>query len=145
MIVLIDSRERQPWGFSAKVETHRRKLDAGDYSLHGYADRVSVERKDLNDFISTVIHQRKRFYRELERLRAYEFRFVVVEADLQDVFDRRYASSADPMAPLGLSNAMMIDFNIPLLFWGKRQICSAMVENLLQALWRRLTAEQKDE
>ena len=145
MIVLIDSREQRPWGFSPEVDTRRCKLDVGDYSLHGFADRVSIERKNLNDFISTLIHQRRRFYRELEKLRRYEFRFMVVEAHLQDVLDRRYTSAADPMAVLGLSNAIMIDFRIPVLFWGRRQVCCTMVENLLQLLWRRFMSEKSDE
>ena len=139
MIVLIDSREQRPWGFSPEVDTRRCKLDAGDYSLYGFADRVSIERKHLNDFVSTVIHQRRRFYRELAKLRTYEYSFIVVEAQLQDVLDRRYTSAAEPMALLGLSNAIMLDYGIPLLFWGRRQVCCMMVENLLRLLWRRFT------
>ena len=143
MIVLVDSREQQPWGFSSGVETRRCKLDAGDYSLLGFADRVSVERKHLNDFVNTLIHRRKRFYRELEKLRAFEFRFIVVEADIKDVLDRRYNSAVDPMAVLGLSNGIMVYFNIPVLFCGKRQIACMMVENLFQLLWRRFQSEKR--
>ena len=139
MIVLIDSREQRPWGFSPEVDTRRCKLDVGDYSLYGFTDRVSIERKHLNDFVSTVIHQRRRFYRELAKLRTYEYGFIVVEAQLQDVLDRRYTSAAEPMALLGLSNAIMLDYGIPLLFWGRRQVCCMMVENLLRLLWRRFT------
>lgn len=144
MIVLIDSREQRPWGFSATVATSHCKLDAGDYSLHGFADRVSIERKSLNDFVNTIIHLRPRFYRELDKLRAYEFPFIVVEADVKDVLDRRYTSTADPMAVLGLSNSIMLDFKIPLLFWGKRQVCCAMAENILGLLWRRFTQGEEE-
>jgi len=139
MMVLIDSREQRPWGFSSAVDTRRCKLDAGDYSLYGFAERVSIERKHLNDFVSSMVHRRKRFYRELAKLQMYEFPFIVVEADVHDVLDRRYTSTADPMAVLGLSNAIMLDYGIPLLFWGRRQVCETMVENLLGLLWRRLT------
>ena len=141
MIVLIDSREKTPWGFSPRVDTLRCKLDAGDYSLQGFENRVSVERKHLNDFVNTLIHQRRRFYRELEILHKYEFAYIVVEGDLRDIFDRRYTGTAEPMAVLGLSNALMIDFGVPVLFWGRRQVCSAMVENLFRLLWRRQNPE----
>ena len=40
---------------------------------------MSVERKSLADFVSTVIHNRARFYRELDRLRGYGDAAVVVE------------------------------------------------------------------
>ncbi|HEY1192336.1 MAG TPA: hypothetical protein VGE74_32230, partial [Gemmata sp.] len=59
--ILIDTREQQPYtfaGFRADkrdgggplvVDTETVGLSSGDYSLAGYADRIAVERKSLND------------------------------------------------------------------------------------------------
>ena len=46
---------------------------------------MAVERKSLEDVVSTVIRSRKRFTRALRRLSEYDAACVVVEADLQDV------------------------------------------------------------
>jgi ERCC4-type nuclease len=67
----------------------RRALPAGDYSIEGLEDSVAVERKTLEDFVSTVIRSRKRFTRELQRLAGYEAACIVVEADLSDILGGR--------------------------------------------------------
>jgi hypothetical protein len=72
-----------------------------------------VERKTLEDFVSTVIRSRKRFTRELRRLSEYDVACVVVEADLRDILGgpacaakrsgaagRRYRSEPHPNAVL---------------------------------------------
>ena len=61
--IIIDSREQKKWPFqNVKVETA--KLDTGDYSLKGYEDRITIERKSKVDLIKTVTHDRERFKRE---------------------------------------------------------------------------------
>ncbi len=52
--IVIDSREQQPYTFACEVV--KAKLDAGDYSVVGFEQRVAVERKSLRDFVGTVIH-----------------------------------------------------------------------------------------
>ena len=42
---------------------------------------VAVERKTMDDLLACVGRERDRFKRELQRLRAYRFRLLVVEAD----------------------------------------------------------------
>ena len=67
--VIIDTREQLPYSFDdEKVEAVPKKLGAGDYSLEGYEDRVAVERKTMDDFVNSVVHGRKRFYKELRKL-----------------------------------------------------------------------------
>lgn len=54
--IIVDTREQQPFEFDpAKVETIRQALTAGDYSLAGFEPSVSVERKSLEEYISSVI------------------------------------------------------------------------------------------
>ena len=68
--IVIDSREQEPYTFACEVV--KAKLDAGDYSVVGFEQRVAVERKSLRDFVGTVIHDYERFDRELEKLSAME-------------------------------------------------------------------------
>ena len=96
--VLVDNREQQPYAFTGLVadkrqgggpllvETKTVCLASGDYSLDGYADRVAVERKSLNDLFHTLSQGRDRFERELARLDAMQVAAVMVEAEWTTVF-----------------------------------------------------------
>jgi hypothetical protein len=68
-----------------KIQTARVHLATGDYSLVGMETRVAVERKSLADLFMTLGKGRARFGRELERLAAFEFAAVVVEAEWSTV------------------------------------------------------------
>ena len=90
--VIVDSREQSPFhfhGFNGDAPKHLplviptkiAGLKSGDYSIQGYEDQVSVERKSLEDLFNTLGNGRERFERELERLAEMEFAAVVIEAD----------------------------------------------------------------
>ena len=97
--IVVDTREQEPYTFPVDgISTIRRKLDAGDYSLEGFEERVAVERKSLDDFVSTVIRHRRRFHAELRKMRRLDAACVVVEAGFDDVLASRYTSSAHPHA-----------------------------------------------
>jgi len=136
-IILIDTREKHPWGFPPDVMVEPRKLSAGDYSLDGFENRLSIERKTLDDFVQTVIHEKERFRNELLQLQKMEFACVVIEADVRDVFNKRYRCNVNPKSVIGAANAITADYGIPVLFWGTRQHCCCLVENLLRQLLKR--------
>jgi ERCC4-type nuclease len=135
--VVVDTREQEPYAFDAGCEVVRRALPAGDYSIEGFEDSVAVERKTLKDFVSTVIRQRKRFYRELQRLEEYEAACVVVESDLRDVLTGRYRSGAHPNAVLGTVISIVVDFDIPVFFCSDRQAACRFVEGYLLRFCRK--------
>jgi len=128
----VDSREQAPYRFDpASVAVTRQALPAGDYSVLGMETEIAVERKSLKDFVSTVIHARDRFKRELEKLRAYAVACVVIEADLRDVVLGRYRSRAHPNAILASALAIYVDYGIPVFFCSDREIASRFVMGLL--------------
>ncbi|BBO89847.1 ERCC4 domain-containing protein [Desulfosarcina ovata] len=137
--VVVDTREQEPYAFGASCEVVRRALPAGDYSIEGFEDSVAVERKTLEDFVSTVIRQRKRFYRELQRLEEYEAACVVVESDLRDVLTGRYRSGAHPNAVLGTVISIVVDFQIPVFFCSDRQVACRFVEEFLLRFYRKVS------
>jgi len=98
---------------------------------------VAVERKSLDDFVSTVIHSRERFYRELQKLAEYRAACVVVEAGLIDVLQRRYRGAAHPSAVLGSALAIILDFRIPVFFCSSRQAACHFVQAYLLAAHKR--------
>jgi ERCC4-type nuclease len=138
-VIVCDSREIEPYSFKG-VATVRRALPAGDYSLEGLEDRVAVERKTLEDFVSTVIRARKRFRRELLRLREYEAACIVVEADLAEVLAGRYHSGAHPSAVLGAVVSIVIDYGVPVFFCSDRQVARLFTECYLLRFHRKVQA-----
>lgn len=137
--VVVDTREQEPYAFDAGCEVVRRALPAGDYSIEGFEGSVAVERKTLEDFVSTVIRQRKRFYRELQRLEGYEAACVVVESDLRDVLTGHYRSGAHPNAVLGTVISIVVDFQIPVFFCSDRQVACRFVEEFLLRFHRKVS------
>lgn len=97
--VLRDTREQLGYAFGSlradrdqgggplRVLVKTATLASGDYSLAGFQDRVAVERKSKADLFGTLGRGRDRFVRELERLAAFEFAAVVVEAEWSEVLN----------------------------------------------------------
>ena len=111
-------RARTPFG---EPSTERAALPAGDYSLAGFADKIAVERKSLNDLIGCLMGKdRDRFERELARAGSFERFAVVVEAALHDVSAGRYRSEMKPHAVLQSVTAFYVRYGIPFLFCGDR-------------------------
>jgi len=144
--IIIDSREQEAYAFDpARVEMQQAALPAGDYSLAGYEDRVAVERKSLDDFVSTVIRSRKRFAVELEKLRQMEFACVVVEAGLADIFSRRYQGGANPASVFGATISIIVDHGIPVFFCSDRQVACRFAQDYLLRVHRHIEEEASAE
>ena len=81
--IIIDTREQTPWSFPdymANVQIGT--LSAGDYALAGDA-QFSIERKSLDDFLGTISSGWERFKRELDRMKQYPVRIIIVEGDFK--------------------------------------------------------------
>ena len=94
---------------------------------------VAVERKTLDDFVSTVIHSRERFRVELQKLADYRAACVVVEACITDILQRRYRGEAHPNAVLGNALSIILDYRIPVFFCANRQAACHFVQTYLLA------------
>jgi len=136
--IVVDSREQEPYVFSQeRVAMVRHALLAGDYTIAGLENRVAVERKSLDDFASTVIRSRRRFYAELRRLQGLDAACVVVEGGLGDLLTGRYRGAAHPRSVFGAAMAIIVDFGVPVFFCGNRQIARLFVEEYLLRANRR--------
>jgi ERCC4-type nuclease len=133
-VIIIDTREQAEYSFDSQLAaTVRRALPAGDYSVVGLEGEVAVERKSLDDFVSTVIHARQRFRRELSKLSGYRAACVVVEANLLDILLGRYRGEAHPKAVLGSTLSILLDYGIPVYFCGTRPAACQFVQAYLLA------------
>jgi len=136
--IIIDTREQEPYSFDPRqAAAVRRALPAGDYSVEGLEERVAVERKTLDDFVSTVIHSRARFRKELRKLAGYPAACVVVEAGVLDVLVHRYRGDAHPNAVLGNALSVILDYRVPVFFCGNRQAACRFVQAYLLAAFAR--------
>ncbi len=140
--ILVDTREQHPFEFDpARVESIRLGLDAGDYSLAGFEPLVSVERKSLEDYVSSLIRSQQRFLREMKKLSVMQHKCVVVEGDLVDIQQHRYHSGVHPSAVIGATMMLIVDFGVPVLFCSNRQLACAVTESFLARSWKQLTKE----
>jgi ERCC4-type nuclease len=138
--ITTDSREQE--GYSFSCSSIKKKLDAGDYSIEGFEHKIAVERKSMEDFVNTVIHGRKRFYKELCSLQNYEYACVVVEGSLRDLLAANYQSGAHPNSLLGSAVAIYINFGIPVFFCGDRQSACRFTEEYLKRIHRKYNNEK---
>ena len=138
--LIADTREQEPFSFDSRlVVVERRALPAGDYSVAGLEGVVAVERKTLDDFVSTVIHSRARFRNELRKLADHRAACVVVEAGLLEILQGRYRGGAHPNAVLGSALSIILDYGVPVFFCSNRQAACYFVQAYLlaaHARWR---------
>ncbi len=133
MIVVIDTREQLPYVFSG-CRVSRRKLDVGDYSIEGWEDKISIERKSANDFYGSIVNNketdnRDRFERELERLKGYEFKALVIEEEEQDILcPEIYGREIDRNSVYGSIISFEIKYGLN-VYYGNRKWCENKILN----------------
>jgi len=140
MRILIDSREQAPFTFQAyEVVPEVAALPVGDYSLPSLEDRVSIERKSLNDLVGCLMGKdRERFERELARGRHYDLFAVVVEASMADVSRGRYRSEMKPQAALQSIITYQVRYRTPFVWAGNRAGAEYITHGLLTKYLREI-------
>jgi hypothetical protein len=84
-----DSRDRVDHGWTFEESdvcsgTVVRALKTGDYSVEGLEEVLTVERKGSTSELATNLGE-ARFERELERMKAFRWAFVICEFSLEDL------------------------------------------------------------
>jgi ERCC4-type nuclease len=76
-----DSREQTPLSFHnfRGIETVRQGLKTGDYSVLGHESEICFERKSVQDLVGTLIGGHERFLREMERMRDFKAKYILIE------------------------------------------------------------------
>jgi len=93
-IVIRDNREKQGkgWKFSSSKYcggTQPGTLKTGDYSMLGYENILTIERKgSVIEFANNLIQER--FYRELDRMEEIRYTFIILEFALKDLISYPY-------------------------------------------------------
>ena len=90
-----------------------RKLDTGDYSIEGLEDKVCIERKaSVVELANNVGISRKRFEAEIERMKEFPHKFLVLEFSLTDLMDFPEGSDVpnSEIKKLRVTNKYMLRF-----------------------------------
>jgi ERCC4-type nuclease len=95
VIVGIDPREQNPWPLTP-LRTISQTYQTADYHLAAAPDFCAIERKSLEDLIQCCTNERPRFSRELERLRAFPIRFLIIESNWQTIEKGEWRSRTTP-------------------------------------------------
>lgn len=97
--ILYDQQEGHPWTFQnirqnasdggrqIIIPTKKVHLKTGDYTIEGFEDRLTIERKSMTDCVGTFGGGRERFERELARMSEMEFGCVIIEATMGACLD----------------------------------------------------------
>ncbi len=141
-VIVVDTREQEPWSFR-DLPTEPGTLDTGDYSVRGLEHRVAVERKSLDELLACIGRERDRFKRELQRLRAYRFRCLVVEASYADLERGEWRSKIQPSHVLGSLAAWMAQYSLPVMLAGDHEPAARFAEKFLYQAARRIAEENK--
>lgn len=131
--ISVDTREKMPWKIPKGIRSVCRKLDQGDYSVVGHEHEVAVERKSLDDYVSTVLGRDNaaRWQAELERLKDYKLKFIVVEATEQQVRLHKYESKWPPSNVLASAQRLHAE-HMPVMFMGDPSRCAAYAFSVMR-------------
>ena len=137
-VVLCDTREQTPPPLPPGCVYERKLLKEGDYSTPALEMIARIERKSATDFASTLSWGRERFERELERLRAFRWKAIVVESDLSLVYR---CTAMTPASILGSIASLYARWDCPVLFAANEAGCGRLMAGILLRWQRRIEAE----
>ena len=120
-----------------------RKLDTGDYSIEGLEDKVCIERKArVSELAINLGKDKRRFMNEIERMKDFPFKFLILEFSLEDVMDfpERSDIPEEKWDSIVITNKymlkMLIEFqmydDIHVIFCGNRKNAKLVVSSILK-------------
>ena len=127
---MTDSREQRPYLFP-DYPVIRTGLMTGDYSLLNFEGNIGIERKTLDDIVSSLSHGRDRFERELSRGAEMSYFALIIEATMNDIIQGHYRSKMSPEAVIQSLMAFSVRYGMPVFFCGDRVGGQKITESLL--------------
>jgi len=97
-------------------------LKTGDYTVEGYEDEIIIERKTLEDLVSTLTTNRKTFIKECQRMEAFKRKFIVIETTLARLKSPYAYSDAHPNSIFGTLIAIQERFGVQVMFAATREL-----------------------
>jgi len=149
--VIIDTREQLPYVFP-NDHVKRMTLKTGDYSLaiddrprdfDVLASVVAVERKSMEDYWGCLARSRKRFERELERLKAIEWPLVIIECSTRQMMAGADYGEVPPSVATGSMCSWMQQYGVPFLLAGDRECGRFWTLRWLDMAYKKVKARER--
>uniref|UniRef100_A0A6M3LR84 Putative nuclease n=1 Tax=viral metagenome TaxID=1070528 RepID=A0A6M3LR84_9ZZZZ len=122
--LVIDTREQAPLFATGSLPKGllvvRDTLSVGDYSVRGFESQIAVERKTIYDLLTCLGNERERFKRELEKLKDYEWRSIVLEGTEEELLQFHDFSLMHPESVRQSVVSINIRYGIQFYFSPKR-------------------------
>lgn len=102
MHIIRDTREKEGWDFFPVGKIEQKKLDCGDYTTPALFDKCRIERKASTKEVYINLGRtvnKKRFYRELEKLQKFPDSIVITEFPESLVYEFPKGSTIPEMRP----------------------------------------------
>jgi ERCC4-type nuclease len=139
--VIVDTREQKPLEFPDGCEITVAKLDTGDYSLKGYEDILCIERKgSLVEFYRNATQQR--FIDELERMRPFKYKFLVLEFTYADIWAIPHSLNlpktqwaqlkVKPQYIIKRVGDIQVEYGVHVIYAGDRDTATEMIVNIMK-------------
>ena len=147
--MLVDSTEQLPYEFRGLVRiagTISETLPAGDYAIAEAPGLFCVERLRVEDLYTTVSnssHNRPRFLQELERLRAFPHRFLVIEGTIQQSIAGGRLGQYHKNGLLDFLAAVTARYGIQIIHADSREEAEERVANLAALHYAYFFAERE--
>lgn len=122
--IIADHRERASrtceWLRSFNAEILEKQLAVGDYIV---SEKVGIERKTVNDFLSSIVDQR--LFKQLEDLSAtFERPLIIIEGDQGLLFSAR---NMHPNAIHGALSSIAVDYGVPMIWTSTPKDTAAQI------------------
>jgi len=140
VIIIRDTREQFPYLFRDVTPRPRiviSPLKTGDYSVKGFENLITIERKSLLDAYGTFGKRRGQFERELERMSQFQFAAVVIEADWETIIRKPpFRSKLNPKTIYASVIAWQQRYGVH--FWAcpNRAFAEKTTYRILERFWK---------
>lgn len=133
MIIIRDTREKQPWDFSRFDECEgqiTRTVKTGDYQILGKEHRITIDRKKSPSELSMNLGRKyKTFKKELIRMADFDEAYILLEFSLNDLLMFPENESAKFATMIQMNGASMIKqintiekkYNVRFIFCNNRE------------------------
>lgn len=148
-MIRVDTREQAPFRFGG-IEADGGKgqllivplatqeaLKTGDYSIVGYEEQITIERKGISDWFGSIGQDRERFEREMVRMSQMEFAAVVIEGDWNELLlNTAHYSRMSPKACARTIASWASKYGVHFFPTMNRRHAELMTFQLLNQYWR---------
>jgi len=137
--IIQDTREKKPWTFKATGsirDVKVIKLDTGDYSIEGLEEIFMVERKaSVDELFQSLGVQWERFEREMERAKPYKYKYLVIEANMRDIYRGSRYSKMSGKFIMSRLVYLQLKYKVQVIFAGSGVHVPSYIIQLMKAAY----------